>query len=261
MAAEVLGCPTDDFITYLSDTDFTPFDKGAYASSTTYISGAAVVEAARKVAEQIKAVAGRILEVPAEEIDLADRQAWAPDGRSVTFAQIALNSLHHVHQHQIMGIGSWVSPDSPPPFAVQYAEVTVDTQTGQVTVKKLVMVLDCGMIVNPQTATGQVEGGLAQALGYAVSEEMLFDERGRMVNPRFGDYRIATADEMPEIQVRFVQTYEPTHPFGAKAVAEIPLDGVGPAVANAFYDATGVQVQTLPLTPERVWRALHATKK
>ena len=208
MAAEVLGCPPDDFITYSSDTDFTPFDVGAYASSTTYISGAAVVEAARKVAEQIKAVAGRMLDVPPDEIELAERQAWAADGRSVTLAQVALESLHHSHQHQIMAVGSWVSPDAPPPFGAQFADVTVDTATGQVTVNKLAMVLDCGMIVNPQTATGQIEGGMTQALGYAVCEEMLFDEHGRMVNPRFGDYRIFAADEMPEMQVRFVQTYE-----------------------------------------------------
>ena len=260
MAAEVLGCPPDDFITYSSDTDFTPFDVGAYASSTTYISGAAVVEAARKVAEQIKAVAGRMLDVPPDEIELAERQAWAADGRSVTLAQVALESLHHSHQHQIMAVGSWVSPDAPPPFGAQFADVTVDTGTGQVTVNKLVMVLDCGMIVNPQTATGQIEGGMTQALGYAVCEEMLFDEHGRMVNPRFGDYRIFAADEMPELQVRFVQTYEPTHPFGVKAVAEIPLDGVGPAVANAVYDATGVSLSALPLTPERVWRALKDGK-
>ncbi len=257
MAAEVLGCPPSDFITYSSDTDFTPFDKGAYASSTTYISGAAVVEAARQVAGQIRAVAGRMLGVAAEEIVLADRQAWAPDGRSVTLAEVALESLHHRDQHQIMGVGSWMSPDSPPPFAAQFAQVAVDTETGQVTVEKLVMVLDCGMIVNPATATGQVEGGMAQALGYAVCEEMVFDEAGRLVNPRFGDYRIFTADEMPEMVVRFVQTYEPTHPFGVKAVAEIPLDGVAPAVANAVYDATGVQIPVIPLTPERVWRALQ----
>jgi putative selenate reductase molybdopterin-binding subunit len=198
---------------------------------------------------------------------LADRQAWAADGRrggrgchdhdSVTLAQVGLESLHHSHQQQIMAVGSWVSPDSPPPFAAQFADVTVDTATGQVTVNKLVMVLDCGMIVNPATATGQIEGGMAQALGYAVCEEMLFDEHGRMVNPRFGDYRIFTADEMPEMQVRFIQTYEPTHPFGVKAVAEIPLDGVGPAVANAVYDALGVQIPVIPLTPERVWRALQ----
>ena len=112
MAAEVLGCPPDDFITYSSDTDFTPFDVGAYASSTTYISGAAVVEAARKVAEQIKAVAGRMLDVPTDEIELAERQAWAADGRSVTLAQVALESLHRSHQHQIMAVGSWVSPDA-----------------------------------------------------------------------------------------------------------------------------------------------------
>ncbi len=257
MAAEILGCPPEDFITYSSDTDFTPFDKGAYASSTTYISGAAVVVAARKVAEQIRAVAGRLLDVAPDEIVLADRQAWANDGRSVTLAQVALESLHHSHQHQIMAVGSYVSPDSPPPFAVQYAQVAVDTATGQVTVEKLVMALDCGMIVNPATASGQIEGGMTQALGYAVCEEMVFDERGRLLNPRFGDYRIFAADEMPELQVRFVQTYEPTHPFGVKAVAEIPLDGVGPAVANAVYDAIGVQIPVLPLTPERVWRALH----
>ena len=257
MAAEVLGCPPEDFITYSSDTDFTPFDVGAYASSTTYISGAAVVEAARKVAEQIKAVAAQILDAPAEEIMLADRQAWAPDGRSVTLAEIALHSLHKTGQHQIMAVGSYVSPDSPPPFAAQFADVTVDTATGQVTVHKLVMVLDCGMIVNPAAAVGQIEGGMTQALGYAVCEEMLFDEDGRLVNPRFGDYHIFTADEMPEMVVRFIQTYEPTHPFGVKAVAEIPLDGVGPAVANAVYNATGVQIPVIPLTPERVWRALQ----
>ncbi len=257
MAAEVLGCPPSDFITYSSDTDFTPFDKGAYASSTTYISGAAVVEAARVVAGQIKAVAGRMLDVPPDEIVLAERQAWAADGRGVTLAEVALESLHHGSQHQIMGVGSFVSPDSPPPFAAQYAEVAVDTETGQVTVEKLVMVLDCGMIVNPTTATGQVEGGMTQALGYAVCEEMVFDEKGKLVNPRFGDYRIFTADEMPELQVRFIQTFEPTHPFGVKAVAEIPLDGVAPAVANAVYDAIGVQVPVIPLTPERVWGALN----
>jgi putative selenate reductase molybdopterin-binding subunit len=259
MAAEVLGCPPEDFITYSSDTDFTPFDKGAYASSTTYISGAAVVKAARKVADQIKAVAGRMLDVPPDEIGLADRQAWAGDGRTVSLAEVALESLHHSHQHQIMAVGSWVSPNSPPPFAAQFADVTVDTETGQVTVDKLAMVLDCGMIVNPATATGQIEGGMTQALGYAVCEEMAFDDKGRMVNPRFGDYRIFAADEMPDMQVRFVQTYEPTHPFGVKAVAEIPLDGVAPAVANAVYDAIGVQVPVIPLTPERVWRALQAS--
>ena len=189
---------------------------------------------------------------------LAERQAWAPDGRSVTLAQVALESLHHSHQHQIMAVGSWVSPDSPPPFAAQFAEVTVDTETGQVTVDKLVMVLDCGMIVNPATATGQVEGGMTQALGYAVCEEMLFDDARPAGQPALRRLPHLRRRRDAEMQVRFVQTYEPTHPFGVKAVAEIPLDGVAPAVANAVYDATGVsQIPAIPLTPERVWRAVR----
>ena len=151
-----------------------------------------------------------------------------------------------------------MSVHSPPPFAAQFAEVEVDTETGQVTVMKLVMAVDCGTAINPQTAEGQIEGGMAQALGYAVSEDMLYDDQGRLLTTRFGDYRIFTADEMPEMQAILVPTYEPSGPFGAKAVAEIPLDGVAPAVANAVFDATGVRIRSIPLVPERVWRALQA---
>ncbi|MGQ9467522.1 MAG: molybdopterin-dependent oxidoreductase [Anaerolineae bacterium] len=258
MAAEVLGCAVEDIIVYSSDTDFTPFDKGAYASSTTYISGGAVARAAQQVAEQIRQVAGQMLGVPPERISLRDRAAWAPDGRSVSLREVALESLHHRDQFQIMGTASFMSPYSPPPFAAQFAEVVVDTETGQVTVERLLMALDCGKIVNPLTASGQVEGGMTQALGYAVSEELVFDPYGRIVNPRFDDYRIFRADEMPELRVLFVETWEPTHPFGVKAVAEIPLDGVAPAVINAVYDAVGVSIPRIPLTPERVWRAMRA---
>jgi putative selenate reductase molybdopterin-binding subunit len=269
MAAEVLGCPLEDMIVYSSDTDFTPFDKGAYASSTTYISGAATVRAAEQVAAQIRARAEKMLNeskanqplLQATDIELRNRRAWAPDGRSLSLEEIALHSLHSEDQHQIMGIGSFMSPVSPPPFAAQFAEVTVDTETGQVTVDRLLMALDCGVIVNPTTASGQIEGGMAQALGYAVCEEMVLDELGRVVNPRFGDYRIFSADEMPHMDVIFVETYEPSHPFGVKAVAEIPLDGVAPAVGNAVYDAIGVQIRDIPLTPEKVWRALRSKRE
>jgi putative selenate reductase molybdopterin-binding subunit len=267
MAAEVLGVPLDDIIMYSSDTDFTPFDKGAYASSTTYISGAAVVKAAEKVAEQIKQVAGRMMQdasgkpIPPEQIQLADRAAWSANGRSVTLAQVALNSLHHENQHQIMAVGSYMSPESPPPFAAQFAEVTVDTETGQVTVDKLVMAVDSGVIVNPVTASGQIEGGMTQALGYAVCEEMKYDERGRSLANDLYAYKIFRADEMPALDVIFVETKEPSHPFGVKAVAEIPMDGVGPAVVNAIHDATGAWLSEIPATPERVWQALQTTAK
>src|SRR5512139_1348508 len=257
MAAEVLGVPLVDIIMYSSDTDFTPFDKGAYAPSTTYISGTAAVKAAQIVAERIRIRAATILQVSAEEIHLADRKAWSADGRAVTLAQVAMNSLHHANQHQIMAVGSYVSPESPPPFAAQFAEVTVDTETGQVTVDRLVMAVDSGVIVNPVTASGQVEGGMTQALGYAVCEEMKYDERGRSLANDLYAYKIFRADEMPVLDVIFVETKEPSHPFGVKAVAEIPMDGVGPAVVNAIHDATGAWLHEIPATPERVWQALH----
>jgi putative selenate reductase molybdopterin-binding subunit len=261
-AAEVLGVPVEDLIVYSSDTDFTPFDKGAYASSTTYISGAAVVRAAQQVAERIRSRAAAMLSrvgtpVDPQGITLAERHAWAPDGRSVSLAEVALDSLHHADQEQIMGVASYVSPVSPPPFAAQFAEVTVDIETGAVRVDRLVMAVDSGVIVNPLTASGQVEGGMTQALGYAVCEEMLYDEQGRPRELDFRDYHIFAAHEMPELETIFVETVEPSHPFGVKAVAEIPMDGVAPAVGNAVMDACGANVLRAPITPERVWQALR----
>jgi putative selenate reductase molybdopterin-binding subunit len=265
-AAEVLGVPVEDILVYSSDTDFTPFDKGAYASSTTYISGTAVIRAAQMAAERIRIRAARMLSTAdggplgAEEIRLADRQAWAPDGRSISLAQIALNALHHEEQEQIMGVGSYVSPVAPPPFAAQFAEVTVDVETGQVQVDRLVIAVDAGVIINPLTASGQIEGGMIQALGYAVCEEMAYDAEGRAREVDLRDYHLFAADEMPALETIFVETIEPSHPFGAKAAGEIPLDGVAPAVGNAVLDACGANVDVIPITPERLWRALSGPR-
>lgn len=157
-----------------------------------------------------------------------------------------------------MGVASYVSPSGPPPFAAQFAEVTVDIETGQVRVDRLVMAVDSGTIVNPITASGQVEGGMTQALGYAVCEEMVYDAQGKAREVDLNDYHIARANEMPALQTLFVETFEPTHPFGVKAVAEIPMDCVAPAVGNAILDACQAQVDVIPATPERVWRALRA---
>jgi putative selenate reductase molybdopterin-binding subunit len=123
-------------------------------------------------------------------------------------------------------------------------------------VDKLVMAVDSGVIVNPLTASGQIEGGMTQALGYAVCEEMRYDEKGYAIERDLDRYHIFRADEMPELETIFVETFEPSHPFGVKAVAEIPMDGVAPAVGNAIFDAIGVNVDINPTTPERVWRAM-----
>ncbi|MFN2264863.1 MAG: molybdopterin-dependent oxidoreductase [Anaerolineales bacterium] len=264
MAAEVLGVGVDDILVYSSDTDFTPFDKGAYASSTTYISGAAVVRAAEAAAERIKSRAASMFNEDSEEgpldagdIQLVNRQAVSPDGRTISLKDIALETLHHKDQEQIMGIGSFMSPVAPPPFAAQFAEVTVDVETGQVVVDKLVMAVDSGVIINPLTASGQIEGGMTQSLGYAVSEEMVYDDKGYPRETDLRDYHIFHAHEMPELSTIFVETFEPSHPFGVKAVAEIPMDGVAPAVGNAVFDAAGVNIDQNPITPEKIWLALQ----
>lgn len=266
MAAEVLGCTISDILVYSSDTDFTPFDKGAYASSTTYISGAAVVKAAKLVAERMKIRAAMMINqrnkgslVEPEEISLSDGKAYSLDGRFVSHWEIGHHSLHHESQEQIMGVGSYMSPVAPPPFAAQFAEVTVDIETGQVTVDKLVMAVDSGVVVNPITASGQIEGGMTQALGYAVCEEMIYDHRGYAREIDFRNYHIFEAHEMPELETIFVETFEPSHPFGVKAVAEIPMDGVAPAVGNAVFNATGVNCDTNPITPEKLWKGIIKT--
>jgi putative selenate reductase molybdopterin-binding subunit len=269
-AAEVLGVPLEDIIVYSSDTDFTPFDKGAYASSTTYISGYAVVKAARQVAERIKSRAAMMFNendknqpVNENEIRLQDRFALSPDGRKISLGEIANEAMHRSEQEQIMAVASYYSPEAPTPFEAQFAEVTLDIETGQVTADKLVSAVDSGIIVNPLTASGQIEGGMTQALGYALCEDMAYDEHGSARERDLKDYHIYQAHEMPEMKTIFVETFEASHPFGVKAAAEIPMDGIAPAVANAVYNASlyidnslPVNIDKLPITPEKVWRAL-----
>jgi putative selenate reductase molybdopterin-binding subunit len=259
IAAETLGVPLKDIVIYSSDTDFTPFDTGAYASSTTYISGGAVLKAAEDCAQQIVEHAAKHLLKGAdpERMWLKDKRVHAHDGRSVSIEEVALHSIHQADQHQIQAVASHMSYASPPPFAAQYAEVEVDVETGQVEVKQLIMAVDCGVAINPVTAAGQVEGGMTQALGYAHCEEMVYDANGTPLATDFTRYKIYAAHEMPELGVILVQTHEPNGPYGAKAIAEIPKDGVAPALASAIYHATGLRLRELPFTPERVWRALR----
>ncbi|GAB1421496.1 hypothetical protein MASR2M15_16640 [Anaerolineales bacterium] len=257
IAAETLDVLLEDILIYAADTDMTPFDTGAYASSTTYVSGGAVLKAAEKVKQQIlQHVSEHMLNVPMDELELDSRAVVAKDGRRVTMEEVGLHSLHQADQKQIMAIASHMSYESPAPFGVQFAEITVDTETGQITVDRLLMAVDCGIALNPITASGQVEGGQLQALGYAHCEWMAYAEDGQPLATNLKDYHIYRADEMPEVDVIFVETYEPSGPYGAKAVAEIPKDGVAPALVSALYDATGVRVREIPLVPERVWRAL-----
>ncbi|MGV8024963.1 MAG: molybdopterin-dependent oxidoreductase [Anaerolineaceae bacterium] len=258
IAAEELGIPVDDIIVYSSDTDFTPFDKGAYASSTTYISGGAVKKTAETIKKQIQEQAALLLKWDdPSKLELRDRQVISPEGKSVSLREVALSSLHQMNQHQIMATESHRSYVSPPPTAAQFVEVAVNTDTGEIKVERLLMVVDCGRVINPLTAAGQVEGGMAQALGFVHCEDTYIDEKGQILNPRFETYHTYLANEMPPTDVIFVQTDEPSGPFGAKSVAEISIDGVAPAFVNAVHNATGAWLHHLPITPEKVWKALH----
>jgi putative selenate reductase molybdopterin-binding subunit len=259
IAAEVLQTPLEKIVVFSSDTDLTPFDTGAYASSTTYVSGKAVERCARELARQILERAALILGSPAETLVLEDQAVRDPaTGASVSFEQICCSALYSLEQRQIQAQASYACQESPPPFIAQFAEVEVDTRTGQVEVKRLVSAVDCGRPINPVLAEGQVEGAALNGINYALWEEYRFDSSGRMANAGFWDYKVFTAKDAPEIRTILVDSAEPSGPFGAKSVGEVAINGPAPAIANAVFDAVGVRIRDLPITPEKVWRGLQA---
>lgn len=262
IAAEVLGVGLDEMVVRSSDTDLTPFDVGAYASSTTYVSGMAVERAAGEVADQIRAVAAQMLDLPhPAALVLSEGRVGPEDGPSVTLEQVALRSLYGHDQHQIAATASFVPEVSPPPFLASFAEVAVDLETGRIAILDYVAVVDCGVAINPRLAEGQVEGALANGIGYALFEEMVFTDRGRCRTPDFARYKIASTIDLPPLEVILVESYEPTGPMGAKSVSEIGINAPIPTIANAVHDATGLWLTETPFTAERVWRALNRQKR
>lgn len=262
IVAETLGVKPEQVIIYASDTDLTPFDVGAYASSGTIISGGAVLNAALNIKSQILDVAREMLgELDAGSLILEEgRVKSLATGKSVTLSEIAHHSMYVNNLHQIIASGSMVSPYSPPPFAAHFAEVEVDEDTGIVTPIKYVVALDCGTAINPTLIKGQIMGAVAQGIGFALTEDFIFDNAGRVMNASFMNYRIPSVRDMPEIVPIIVETYEPAGVYGSKAVAEINMNGPLPAIANAIYDAVGIRIQKTPFTPEKVLKALQKKK-
>jgi len=256
MVAEVLGVSVNEIIVVASDTDVTPFDVGAYASSTTYISGNAVRKAAEDARRQILNVASEMLKEDLSTLSLSDGKVVAKSGKSCTLAEVGQTTLYLKDQFQILGVGSNIGHSSPPPFSAHFAEVEVDTETGQVKVIKYVACVDCGTAINPQSAEGQVEGAVVNGLSYALTEEMSVSKQGRVMNPNFRKYKIYNTKDLPELVTVLIPTYEPTGPFGAKSVSEVAINGPQPAIANAIYDAVGVRLYDPPFTSEKVLKAL-----
>ncbi len=257
IAAEVLAVPLDKMLVTSSDTDFTPFDVGAYASSTTYVSGMAVQRAAEKIRDQIFEVAASALGVASSELSLANESVVGPDGKSLSLADVCQRAMYESDQFQIAATASCVPTESPPPFLANFAEVAVDTETGRIKVLHYVAAVDCGVAINPVLAEGQMEGAIVNGIGYALTEEMLISSRGRVRNPSLFDYKIPGMLDIPKLEVILVESYEPTGPMGAKSVGEIGINGPIPTIANAVYDAVGVRLRETPFTPERVLRAIR----
>jgi putative selenate reductase molybdopterin-binding subunit len=258
IAAEVIGLPLDKVIVTSSDTDLTPFDTGAYASSTTYVSGTAVRRAAEDVRDQLVAAAAEMLETDPTGLEIAEERVTAPGGRSLSLAKIALRTLYGADQHQIAATASAVPDTSPAPFLASFAEVAVDTDTGSIRLVDYVVAADCGTAINPRLAEGQLEGAVVNGIGYALYEDLAIDARGRARGVDFGRYKIPSPLDLPRIQTILVDSYEPTGPMGAKSVGEIGINAPLPTIADAVHDATGIWLTESPFTAERVWRALRA---
>jgi 4-hydroxybenzoyl-CoA reductase alpha subunit len=270
IAAEELGIPVEDVEVSRADTDLTTFCLGAFASRLTYISGNAVKNAAGKVKEQLFEQAAEMLEANPADLICRDGRisVKGAESKSLTVSDVARARLFRHNGAPIVASGSFdadsVLPDKTRfgnesgayNYGVQAAYVHVDRETGQVKILQYVIASDCGTVIYPAGAEGQVEGGLAQGLGYVLTEGLQFDE-GRPVNPNFSDYRIPSMRDMPPLKYAFAESYEPTGPFGAKGLGELNMDPTAAVISNAIFDAVGIRIKTLPITPEKVLRALR----
>ena len=272
MAAEIIGLPIRDVTMTDADTQLTPHALGVFSSRTTYTVGNAICAAARKVREQLLEAAAMQQNVSPDQLTIEDGWVLRKDDpvglHRVPVSDVARKNIYRRDGRPIEAMGTFDSKSEAADdirygnesgcynFIAQAVEVEVDPETGNVTVIEMAAVPDCGTVINPLGAEGQVRGAIAQGLGLALSEYFAWNE-GRPNNPNFGDYKIPTMADMPPIKIEFADSYEPTGPFGAKGVAEIALDVVPAILANAIYDAVGVRITTLPITPEKIYRALH----
>lgn len=260
MAAEALGCDVDRVVTKGVDTDTSPFDTGAYASSGTYTTGGAVVRAAEDLVRQIREQAASWWGVDAGDVEFDGERVWAVGSgapgdpeHQMSVAAMANKMIGFGMQPGMLeGHGSNAQPTSPPPYMAGIAEVEVDKATGRVTVTDYAAVVDCGTVINPALARVQAEGGIAQGIGMALTEDVLRDERGNLRTGSFMTYKIPTRMDVPEPRVEFMPSFEPTGPFGAKSIGEVVINTPSPAIMSAVAHATGRYVRDLPITPSKV---------
>lgn len=257
IAADCLNCDLDNIIVYGSDTDVSPYDSGSYASSTAYITGGAVVKACDSLKKRILKEGSRLLELSEEELDFDGSYVVSlhnPD-KKITLKDLANESLHTTN-NALQVTESNYSQTSPPPFMVGMAEVEVDTETGAIEIIDYAAAVDCGTPLNPNLARVQTEGGLAQGIGMALYEDVIYNQKGQNLTNSFMQYKIPCRQDVGKIRVELESSYEPTGPFGAKSIGEVVINTPSPAIAHAVYNAVKVRVRELPITPEKLLKEM-----
>jgi len=261
IAAEVLGVRYEDIHIVTGDTDSTMFDAGIGASAGCYQVGNAVMKAAEEARKQLLDRAGKRLGIAADELEVKDRRIYVKSDprRGISVGEVTRQATYNFEGDHlnISGKGSFSPTQNPPPFSAVFAEVEVDTETGEVNVLRILYVNDSGRAINPTTVEGQVEGGIAQSIGYCLTEDYVINKQsGVLESDNFTTYKIPSTLDMPETEVILYEDPVPSGPFGAKGAGHGTTIAVNPAIANAIYDAVGVFITDMPATPEKILAAL-----
>lgn len=250
IAAESLECDIDNITVLAADTDSSPYDSGSYASSTTYVTGKAVCNACEKLIDIMKEEGAKALGLSVDEVDFDGKRVFGKD-KEISTAELAVKSQCGTKTALEVTV-SHSSPISPPPFMVGMVEIELDKETGHIDIIDYVAVVDCGTPINTNLARVQVEGGLGQGIGMALFEDVQYSEKGRMYNNSFMQYKLPARNDVGTLRVEFENSYEQTGPYGAKSIGEIVINTPSPALAHAVYNATGVYIHELPITPEKI---------
>ena len=252
MAADCLDTHVDNIVVYGVDTDISPYDSGSYASSTTYLTGNATIKTCQILREKIIAAGADMLDIKLEDADFDGEKVYSvKEERSISLKDIANNAMCYSN-HTLTATAKEKTPVSPPPYMAGAVEIELDKETGHVEIIDYATCVDCGTVINPALATVQTEGGLVQGIGMALYEDVQYDNKGRILNDSFMQYKIPTRLDMGKIRVEFESSYEPTGPFGAKSIGELVINTPSPALCHAIYNASGVWINELPMTSEKI---------
>ena len=262
IAAEVLECPLDNITTLSADTDWSPYDSGSYASSTTYVTGKATEKCALELRGKICALGAKLLGCDREQVSFDGREVRVEEGenagKTISLSDIATASMNG-NSIELQATVTHSSEISPPPYMVGAAEIEVDTETGEVTLLDYAAAVDCGTPINPNLTRVQAEGGIAQGIGMTLTESVTYDDRGYPMENSLFQYKIPARVDIGKIRVEFENSYEGEGPFGAKSIGEVVINTPLPAISDAIRNAVGKRFYELPITPEKI--AMAALEK